>query len=129
MNILQLPSRFKPTHQTAGLPGYPAIDVFADGGTPVGCPDRGTIIRLSGKKPTATAKPGGAYGWSVYLKRNRLAWWRRGTYFLTHFGTLNNLVVGQKVLRGDILGTVADYSKATGGVTPSHIHEGYHAGD
>jgi len=31
---------------------------------------------------------------------------------------------GQRVESGDELGTVADYSAATGGVTPSHIHMG-----
>jgi len=125
--ILQLPSSFKPTHETGGLPGFPAVDVFAPAGTPVGCPDKGTVVKTSGHPPTPHATPGGPYGWSVYVKRNRLAWWRKGTYFCTHFGTVH-VVNGQKVVRGQILGTVADYSAATNGVTPSHIHEGYHAG-
>lgn len=126
--MIQLPSRFKPTHDTAGLPGFPAIDVFAPGGTLVGCPDRGTIVKLSGHPPTPSTEPGGPYGWSIYVRRGRLAWWRKGTYYLTHFGTRADLRIGQRVKRGQVLGTVANYSAATHGVTPDHIHEGYHAG-
>lgn len=115
---LQLPSHFKPTHQTSGLPGYPAIDVLAHAGTPVCCPVNGRIVKLSGRKPTATAKPGGPYGWSLYVQRSDGV-----RYFLTHFGT-RKVVLNQLVRRGQIIGTVADYAKATNGKTPSHIHEG-----
>ncbi len=31
--MLTLPAEFRVTHQTAGLPGYPAVDVFAPAGT------------------------------------------------------------------------------------------------
>lgn len=117
---LQLPEKFTPTHQTDGLPGYPAIDVFAHGGTVALAPAAGTITSLSGHPVTPTAKPGGPYGLSCYLTRSD-----GGIYFLTHFATLK-VKVGQKVTRGTPLGTVADYARATGGVTPSHIHEGLH---
>ena len=115
-----LPERFTPTHQTGGLPGYPAIDVFAHAGTIVGAPTSGTITRLSGHPVTPIATPGGPYGLSCYLTRHD-----GGIYFLTHFSLLR-VHVGQKVVRGTPLGAVADYTRATGGVTPSHIHEGLH---
>jgi murein DD-endopeptidase MepM/ murein hydrolase activator NlpD len=116
--MIQLPETFRATHQTDGLPGYPAIDVFAEGGTQVGAPCAGTVRRHSGHRPTAVATPGGPYGWSIYIEAPS------GTdYFLTHFGT-RTTKVGQRVEKGDVIGTVADYTKATRGVTPSHIHEG-----
>lgn len=117
---LQLPMNFTPTHQTDGLPGYPAIDMFARGGTVALAPCAGVINKLSGHPVTPKATPGGPYGLSCYLERSD-----GGVYFLTHFATLR-VRVGQRVKKGDPLGTVADYSRATGGVTPSHIHEGLH---
>lgn len=120
---VQLPSHFDPTHETGGLPGFPAIDVFALAKTQVCAPVTGRIVKLSGHAPTPSATPGGPYGWSIYLTG------REGTYFLTHFGTRAAIVVlGACIGRGEIIGTIADYAKATHGVTPSHIHEGYHAG-
>ena len=120
---MQLPSHFVPTHQTDGLPGFPAIDCFAKGGTEVASPVTGRVSKLSGKAPTATSKPGGPYGWSIYITG------RQGTYYMTHFGTRNPIVkLGMCIGRGEIIGTVADYSKATGGKTPSHIHQGFHKG-
>lgn len=122
MNV-QLPSHFKPTHQTLGLPGFPAIDVFAPAGSPVCAPATGKVVKLSGSAPTATAKPGGPYGWSIYITARD-----GGTYFLTHFGTRARICkVGACVGVGEVIGTVADYSKATGGKTPSHVHEGFHS--
>lgn len=115
-----LPETFTPTHQTEGLPGYPAIDVFEPGGTLMGAPASGVIDRLSGHPVTPHATPGGPYGLSCYLTRAD-----GGRYFLTHFATLR-VQVGQRVKKGDPIGTVADYAKATNGATPSHIHEGLH---
>ncbi len=121
--MLQLPAVFKPTHQTEGLPGFPAVDCFAAGGTPVCCEFAGTVVKLSGHPPTPTVKPGGPYGWSIYIRNPK------GTYYLTHFGSrAAGLKVGSKVKKGEIIGRVANYLKATHGVTPSHIHEGHHAG-
>lgn len=131
--MLQLPAHFTPTHKTDGLwgKGHPpwghgkldAIDCFAKGGTPVCCEFSGTVVKLSGHAPTPTTKPGGPYGWSIYIRN------AQGTYFLTHFGSrAAGLKVGAKVKKGQVIGRVANYSKATGGVTPSHIHEGFHSG-
>lgn len=124
MTVLQLPSHFTPTHETSGLPGFPAIDVFAAGGTPVAAPCAGTVIKCSGHPPTPTTQPGGPYGYSIYLSTSI------GVYFLTHFGqkAVNFWKVGAKIRRGQYLGKIADYTAATNGVTPSHIHEGFHAG-
>lgn len=117
LNTVQLPATFVPTHETIGLPGYPAVDVFAPAGTIALSPADGTITRTSGRKPSAMVKPGGPYGYSLYL----------GPYYLTHFGSLH-VSVGDVVRAGQPLGTIADYAKATGGITPSHIHLGKHAG-
>lgn len=121
---VQLPSHFQPTHETLGLPGFPAVDVFAPAGAVVLAPATGRIVKLSGSKPAATAKPGGPYGWSIYLTARD-----GGTYFLTHFGTRAGICkLGACIGRGEAIGTVADYAKATAGKTPPHIHEGFHPG-
>lgn len=117
---VQLPASFTPTHQTEGLPGYPAIDVFAQAGTVALAPAAGTIDKLSGHPVTPRVRPGGPYGLSCYLTRAD-----GGRYFCTHFATLS-VHLGEKVKKGQPLGTVADYAKATGGITPSHVHLGLH---
>lgn len=114
---LVLPSKFEPTHPTGGLAGYPAIDVFAKPGTPVGAPEAGTISRFSGKEPALGGNPGGAYGWSMYLTCPH------AEYFLTHFGS-RAVKVGQTVERADLLGTVCDAAIAGMATSASHIHEG-----
>lgn len=118
MPPLQLPAVFTPTHDTAGLPGYPARDFFAPARTVVLAPCGGLIRRLSGHPPTTHAQPGGPYGWSVYLRAAN-----GDDYYMTHFG-VRFVWTGQRVRRGQQLGTVADYAHATHGVTPSHIHMG-----
>jgi hypothetical protein len=110
---LQLPATFQATHQTAGLPGYPAVDVFGSPGMQVGSPISGRVVKLSGQ--AGGPGGGGAYGYSEYVSGGGR------TYFLTHFGS-RSVRLGQRVRRGQVLGTVADYP---GGV-PDHIHEGLH---
>lgn len=121
---LRLPRHFVPTHQTDGLAGFPAIDCFAKGGAYVCAEFTGKVIKLSGHAPTPTTKPGGPYGWSIYLETPE------GVYYATHFGTRSkfNVKLGATVKKGMLLGRVADYAKATNGVTPSHIHWGFHRG-
>jgi murein DD-endopeptidase MepM/ murein hydrolase activator NlpD len=109
--LLQLPEMIRVTHQTAGLAGYPAEDIFAAPGTRVGSPVSGAITRLAGQ--AGGPGGGGAYGYSIYMTG------AGKSYFLTHFGKVG-VRAGQQVKRGDILGTVADYP---GGV-PDHIHQG-----
>jgi murein DD-endopeptidase MepM/ murein hydrolase activator NlpD len=104
-------------HETSGLPGYPAHDLFAPAGTHAVAPVSGTVIRLSGHDPAQgpTQGPHGPLGYSVYIKGDD-----GKTYFLTHMGS-RNVKPGQKVRQGQIIGTVANYDKYG---TPSHIHEG-----
>lgn len=127
-----LPAKFIPTHDTSGLPGFPAVDKFAPGGTPVCFSLPGTVIKLSGHPPTPRAVPGGPYGWSIYLalRWNAKAKKWEDVYYFTHLGSRSNLAskLGAHIPAGAILGRVADYSAATHGVTPSHIHEGFHKG-
>lgn len=111
---LQLPATFTSTHETGGLPGYPAVDVFANPGTPVRSPADGVVTKLSGQ--AGGPGGGGPYGYSIYIKGDR------GTYFLTHFGS-RNVQLGQRVRRGQVIGTVVDYPDRA-----DHIHEGFHAG-
>jgi hypothetical protein len=116
---MQLPSHFKATHQTDGLPGYPAIDIFGDAGTVVLAPEPGVIHKWSGRAPTEHAKPGGPYGRSMYLRT------ATGDYFITHLRWRSpKAEVGMRVRRGQILGSLADYTGATNGRTPSHVHMG-----
>lgn len=129
--VLHLPEHFTPTHQTAGLPGFPAVDVFGRSGMPVASPAKGIVVKLSGHPVTATTKPGGPFGWSIYIAEHVVSEGVFGSvYFLTHFGqrAANYWKLGAKIRAGQYLGKVAPYSEATNGATPSHIHEGYHAG-
>lgn len=134
LKVVQLPSHYVPTHDTAGLPGFPAIDTFGPSGSPVASPIAGTVIKLSGHPPVKTLPPGkrhGAFGYSIYLARVVIApGVFEDVYFLTHFGqkAVNYWKVGAKVRRGQYLGKIGYFAEATDGETPSHIHEGFHAG-
>jgi hypothetical protein len=112
--MLQLPASFSPTHDTAGLAGYPARDFFAPPGTGVGSPISGVVTKLSGQ--AGGPGGGGAYGYSEYISGSGR------TYFLTHFGSVA-VRPGERVKRGQFLGTVADYPDRA-----DHIHEGVHGG-
>jgi hypothetical protein len=139
--MLLLPEHFHPTHPTSGLngAGHPpwghgrndAIDCFAKGNTPVCCEFAGTVIKLSGHAPTATTKPGGPYGWSIYVAKKwnvRAKCWE-DVYYITHLGSRAAYIkVGAKVRKGQRIGTVADYAKATAGRTASHAHMGFTPG-
>lgn len=111
--------RFTPTHQTTGLPGYPAKDFFAKPGTPVLAPQNGKVTKLSGHDPKTGGVAGGAYGWSVYITTST------AVYFATHFGT-RSVKLGQVVKRGDRIGTVCDAAVARMPSSSSHIHLGKH---
>lgn len=105
------------THETMGLPGYPARDYFAKAGSLAVAPVTGKVIKLSGHDPKngPTNGPHGPLGWSVYIKGSD-----GRTYFLTHLGS-RTVKVGQKIEAGAEIGTVANYDKYG---TPSHIHMG-----
>jgi len=113
---IQLPQEFISTHETAGLPGFRAIDVFAAPGTTVLAPEDGVVDRLSGHDPKEGGKPGGAYGFTIYLQA------ASGRYFLTHFGS-RLVTLGQRVKHGEAIGTVCD-SAVSHNPGTSHIHEG-----
>lgn len=114
---LLLPATFKPTHETAGLPGYPALDVFAKAGTVVLAPADGTVTKLSGHDPAEGGIPGGAYGWSFYLTC------ATGDYFITHLGT-RDVKLDQRVKAGERVGTVCDAKVAHMASSLSHVHLG-----
>jgi murein DD-endopeptidase MepM/ murein hydrolase activator NlpD len=116
---LQLPKDFRATHQTAGLPGFPAVDLFARPNTPVLAPENGRIDKLSGRDPAKGGSPGGPYGFSIYLDA------RSGRYFMTHFAS-RRVALGERVTRGQLIGTVCD-SKVSGKPNTSHIHHAKHA--
>lgn len=118
LKALQLSKAFSPTHPTGGLDGYPAIDEFAAPGTVVLAPAAGTIRKLSGKNPALGGKPGGAYGWSLYLLRAD-----GREHFLTHMGS-RFVTTGQKVARGEPIGTVCSARVVGSPASSSHIHNG-----
>jgi hypothetical protein len=110
-------------HDTAGLPGYPAIDFFAAPGSPVVAPEGGTIERFSGHDPSEGPPlgVGGPLGWTIYLLGDSGT-----TYFMTHLGK-RTVHIGQQVAEGQQIGTVADYDKYAGKGF-SHCHTGVHGG-
>lgn len=107
------------THETAGLPGYPAFDYMAKAGTPVVAPVSGKIIKLSGHDPKQgpTQGPHGPFGWSVYVQGTD-----GRTYYLTHLGS-RNVKVGQTVKQGNVIGAIGNYAKWGGA---DHVHMGVH---
>jgi 3D (Asp-Asp-Asp) domain-containing protein/biotin carboxyl carrier protein len=107
------------THQTSGLPGYPAFDYMANAGTPVVAPVTGKIVKLSGSDPRngPSQGPHGPFGLSVYVRGND-----GHTYYLTHLGS-RNVRVGQTVRQGAQIGTVGNYAKYGGA---NHVHMGVH---
>ncbi len=109
---IRLPRFFKPTHETSGLPGYPAIDVFAAPGTLVFPPERGTLVRRHLIQWDTTKRIG---GWTVYLHGESGA-----IYFLTHFATMRDR---PRIQLWHPLGRVAEVPEHA---WASHIHEGKH---
>lgn len=116
---VKIPAHIEATHPTAGLPGYPARDLFGPAGADVVIEFDAAVVRFSGKEPTPKVAPGGAYGWSMYLDGGK------GRYYITHLGT-RAVKVGDVLKAGTVLGTLADFKKATGGVTDCHAHVGLH---
>jgi hypothetical protein len=116
-------------HQTLGLAGYPAVDFGCDAYSPVIAVEKGKIVRYSGSDPNTPPPlgPGGPYGWSLYLLGDS------GTeYYYTHMQTRTKpdpaTGIQTHVAAGELIGTCANWIKASGGVTPNHIHLGVHPG-
>lgn len=110
-------------HDTAGLAGYPALDFGAIAGAPVIAVENGSIERFSGHDPSISplriAGVHGPYAWSIYLRGDS------GTdYYYTHLGS-RLVVVGQRVLAGQQIATVANYAQWGGA---NHTHVGVHPG-
>lgn len=103
------------THDTDGLPGYPAYDYMAPAGKSVVAPVGGKVIRISGKDPKAGGAPGGALGYSVYLRGDD-----GKTYFLTHIDRVRPKV-GARVRQGQKIAVVANGPSSWS--TP-HVHMG-----
>lgn len=102
-------------HETAGIPGNWALDFMAPGGTPFLAPQDSIVTRFSGHDPAQGVIGGDIFGWSMYLRTSG-----RVLYFATHLGH-RAVSVGQKVRKGDLLGTVGDWPHDPG---RSHTHLG-----
>jgi hypothetical protein len=117
--VIRLPASFTPTHQTAGLPGYPAIDVFGLPRELVRVEFYGRVIRVAGRAPTDGGRPGGPYGRSLYIL-NLVNGQER---YLTHLDELA-VEVGDFVGPGSIVATVCD-SLVSGKPGTTHVHLGH----
>jgi hypothetical protein len=111
---MRLPKNFTPTHDTAGLPGFPAIDVFAKPGTLVFPPEGGVIV-FKHYIPWSIRQRVG--GWTCYLQGNS-----GNTYFLTHFGNVRR---DGRIYRFQSIGRVGEVPASA---WAPHIHEGRHVG-
>jgi hypothetical protein len=81
------PFKFKSTHPTSGLEGYPAYDYMAPPGTVVRIKEPVRINRHSGKSPKLGGPAGGAMGYSLYavgLKTGK-------KYYITHLAKVAKL--------------------------------------
>lgn len=115
---LHLPASFKPTHQTGGLPGFPAKDIFGSPGMFVTAPEDGELVWPHFIKWDTQKRVG---GWTCYYACDRgkpTEHW----YFLTHFSSLRER---GRYHKGGVLGILA---AVPGSSWPAHIHEGKHKG-
>jgi hypothetical protein len=111
---LALPAAFRATHQTAGLPGFPAVDVFGQAGTPVLAPVGGRLVDVHTIPWNAQQRVGGE---TAYLQGSN-----DRTYFLTH---LQGGVPSGPVTAGEQIGEVGAVPQ---GWWQPHIHEGVYRG-
>ena len=111
---LHIPQTFKPTHQTGGLPGFPAVDVFGPAGAFVTAPEEGELVWPHLIPWDQTRRVG---GWTCYYQGAS-----GDTYFLTHFSSLRDRGTYHK---GGVIGIVAAVPHSW---WPTHIHEGKHKG-
>jgi murein DD-endopeptidase MepM/ murein hydrolase activator NlpD len=107
---VQLPTKFKVTHQTSGLAGFPATDIFAKAGSPVLAPENGRVVSV---RPFNSDPD--FYGMAIYYLGASGA-----TYYIKHI--YDPSPVGS-YKRGDVLGKVAQGT--TGG---PHVHFGKRTG-
>lgn len=117
---LTVPKKFIPTHQTGGLPGYPAVDLFAVPGTPCVLDEDVTVTRVSGHDPKEYPPQGvgGPWGLSCYAKGHETG----NVYFLTHF---SKVARPGPLPKGETVGVIGDYP----GLAADHVHVGIHQGD
>lgn len=95
------------THQTSGLPLYPAYDTAFAAGTTIIAPEDGEVTRHSG---------GTSAGWSLYMTGES-----KLQYYLTHLNSTRRPV--GPVKRGQKLGTVGSATQFPG-ARVSHCHFG-----
>lgn len=105
------------THNTDGLDGFPAVDIFAKPGTAFLAPENGRVVRLSGRGGTS----GQVYGYSIYFvgESGRV-------YFITHLNYKRAPIGRYKA--GAVLGSVSAWS---GGSPHAHVginDSGYNPG-
>ncbi len=111
---IRLPKTFVPTHQTGGLPGFPAIDVFAKPGTLVFPPEGGDLVYRHFIPWNEQARVG---GWTVYLQGKS-----GNTYFITHMASMRTR---PRIQLWHQLGRLAEVPEEW---WPSHVHLGKHKG-
>jgi hypothetical protein len=110
-----LPEHFSSTHDTGGLPGFPAIDVFGPPGENIYSPESGMLVYPHMINWDSSKRVGGG---TVYLQGAESA----QTYFLTHFASVPR---GGPIQAGGLIGQIA---AVPNGWWDSHIHEGVHQG-
>lgn len=105
---------FVPTHETGGLHGFPAIDIFGLPGARVIVPETCELIWPHLIEWNHRTRVG---GWTCYL--HGLS---GNTYFITHLGMIAQ---PSTYAAGESIGTVAAVPR---GWWAAHVHEGKHAG-
>ena len=119
---MKIPRSFTPTHQTEGLPGFPAIDLFATAGTKIQAPEAGVITRISGHDPEQPPPlgQGGPWGLSIYYHGSSSG----NVYYMTHLSQVAKPGVYRD---NDTIGVIGNYPSNAPGA--DHVHLGLHTGD
>lgn len=118
-----------PTHDTKGLPGFPAVDIMAPGGTTIVAPESGTIYAVSGHNLREGVSDGDIFGLSEYLQGVS-----GKRYYFTHLervadpawhgdGYSSRMI---NVVAGQPIGSIAHWPGNEG---RSHLHFGVSGGN
>lgn len=108
---MQLPTSQRSTHQTAGLAGFPAVDIMAQAGTPVLAPEDGRITRVTAFNPDPRY-----FGNGIYYVGTKTG----NTYYIKH--VMNPAPPGA-YKKGDRIAVIARGTK-----NGDHAHLGIRAG-
>lgn len=108
---VQLPTKTSATHETAGLDGYPAVDIMARAGSSVKAPEDGVITRVTPFNPDPRY-----FGQGIYFIGSKTG----NSYYIKH---VTGAATPGRYRGGDVIAFVARGTK-----NGDHVHFGINEG-